>query len=147
MKLSEAIRLGAMSTRHETDRTFSYDGRAVCGTCAIGAAAFAVGITDILSGFTAGYSDGDFGVLAARFPLLNQIVEWPVQHSGRHAVGQIASHLNDRKYGWTREQIADWVETIELQTTPAASREEVGTKEHAVAPSVSASVMIELTQR
>lgn len=97
MRLSEAIRLGSMM-KPQCFRGFHRDG----GSCAIGAAADAIGIST------------DRWALRAAFPLLAEVnVVCPA--CGRNQmtlhVGMIP-HLNDF-HNWTRERIADWVETIE----------------------------------
>lgn len=96
MKLSEAIRLGAMLKPQAFGKLS--DG---VGTCALGAAEDAVG----MSWFAA----------------------WPLQHPAFTAgcpackyvpdvIDQATpAHLND-VHRWTREQIADWVESIEPST-------------------------------
>lgn len=104
MRLSEAIRLGSMlrpQIRNE------YSTRR--GSCAVGAACDALGI-------------GELGIAAAE-------MEWvkafdvdasgrihhrlcPVCGDGRPNTVNAITHLND-DHKWTREQIADWVQTIE----------------------------------
>lgn len=95
MKLSEAIRLGSMLGPQVFDGLFDGNG----GACAIGAAYLAIGqIT---------------GPLRDHFPwashMTNQCPACP--HRGL-INGAVVAHLNDHHY-WTREAIADWIETIE----------------------------------
>lgn len=98
MKLSEAIRLGAM-LRPQTFGHYSDE----VGTCAIGAVFQAVG-----SDMGVGLSDdmGNQLDVANRSPC-------PVlgcEHD--HVNHATIPHLND-DHRWTREQIADWVQAIE----------------------------------
>ena len=110
MKLSEAIRLGAM-LRPQTKVGYFVNK----GSCAIGAAAEAVEA----SGFDrVGSSWRVVRLVADRWPWLMRIdlrsyVACTLTQQSRH--DQIA-HLNDG-HGWTRERIADWVATIETQET------------------------------
>ncbi len=99
MKLSEAIRLGAM-LRPQAFHT-EYDDE---GSCAIGAAFEAVGLRSFLE---AGLKDDqDPWVWSnhtfARCPACNK----------RDEVTSLIQELNDG-HRWTREAIADWVEIIE----------------------------------
>lgn len=114
MRLSEAIRLGAMLKPQAFGtfraRTATRDDGAFLGlriiesTCALGAAC------------DAGYKRSG----------IDQVHVWCPACSLRAGVLFHAMHLNDT-HRWTREQIADWVESIELQqavnaeaTTPQA---------------------------
>jgi hypothetical protein len=114
MKLSEAIRLGAMM--HPQGRMVLFDG---VRTCALGAALAAVGkldrdavIADIflswpwLHGMT-------FGELLVK-PQCLCFGDWAT-------VGDMIMMLNDA-VGWTRERIADWVETVERQMEDREAR-------------------------
>lgn len=103
LKLSDAIRLGAM-LKPQIQDNFWRDG----GTCALGAALDACGELK-------GDSDLELHLrVRALWPLVSVRVESPTD-SGvvRPLLYQIAD-LNDVD-GWTREQIADWVESIERQ--------------------------------
>ena len=108
MKLSEAIRLGAML---KPQANGGYAGE---GSCALLAAADALGIATVFD-VRAGRYLVDYVVLERRYPFLLDIVDSPV-HTFLRARAPIMRdviwHLND-SCGWTREQIADWVETIE----------------------------------
>lgn len=100
MNLSEAIRLGSMLK----PQTFgSYDSGD--GTCALEAAGNAAGV----SGRTRGGLD-----LVERFPVLmdGQLRKCPECGFAAVNFGQVIVHLND-SHRWTRERIADWVETVE----------------------------------
>jgi hypothetical protein len=111
VRLSDAIRLGAMTTRQAFNSYFVTDASGeVQKTCAIGAAAFAVGYV-----FTPGY-DCIPSVLR-RWPILNTKQFDPVEKRARILVSVIVD-LNDEHH-WSRGQIADWVATIEL---PIAER-------------------------
>ena len=115
MKLSEAIRLGAM-LRPQGFESFGLDlGNGQRVTCALGAAAEAIGSQSLTWQFYAVNNrevaedlDAVFGeILNARHR------RCPVKgcRTRRIPAGVIV-HLNDG-HRWTREQIAEWVETIE----------------------------------
>lgn len=101
MKLSEAIRLGAMIRPQGSGVYFSL-GR----SCALGAAFEACGATAYDEGFA---TSGDY-----LFSILRMWAPCPACVYDHHRLGFVVTHLNDH-HGWTREQIADWVETIEAQ--------------------------------
>jgi hypothetical protein len=97
LRLSEAIRLGAM-LRPQTFRTLLTDD----GACALGAALLAVGARQ------------DEAVRSAvdRWPWAC-IVSADCPQCGRsHTVFRVITHLNDR-HRWTRERIARWIAGIE----------------------------------
>lgn len=97
MKLSEAIRLGAMSCPQA--RGFARND-ATGGRCALGAALFAVG-TDTW----------DYTLALCQFPVTSDIARNPVTGEMAMLLSVIRC-LNDGEM-WTREQIAAWVETLE----------------------------------
>jgi len=115
MRLSEAIRLGAMlhpqrfgsyaTYRDERGRFCSSNApiATIAATCALGAAS-AAGLTT------------DDAIDSPRFtcPACN----W---HTQRLA---LVIHLNDR-HRWTRERIADWVESVERASYPVAESAEI----------------------
>lgn len=113
MKLSEAIRLGAM-LKPQGFGHIDND-----GTCALGAAYDALGkLND--KGFY-------YEQLMTVFPILRiaDRVACPVCHQPR-GMFQLATipHLND-DHLWTRERIADWVEQIEQQQEQQTTAEAV----------------------
>lgn len=102
MKFFQAIRLGAMLKPQGFGRLI--DGGA---TCAMGAALDACGVLGDVR------SNSEVVVAAAaRWPCVLQDVECPIDADAHGALVCIVVHLNDDHH-WTREQIADWVETIE----------------------------------
>ena len=115
MRFSEAIRLGAMLKPQAFGETFTGT-----RTCAIGAAKDAVGaLMSLFSSVAREYG----------WPTEKELKElvcptcrlaWP----NRKTPGVIA-HLND-DHRWTREQIADWVESIEAPPAVAAVDPPVG---------------------
>jgi hypothetical protein len=116
MRLSEAIRLGAMATGHATGTSLSNDGN----TCALGAALVAIGKATRL------YSNAFY-----YWPILNEQVFHPV--TGECLCMLSAVRILNDDHRWTREQIADWVQTVESERQQAdASPEAV----HAVAGTV-----------
>lgn len=97
MKLSETIRLGAMLGPQLRNGS-TLEGSS---SCALGAALLAMGT----------YLMGD---LYRQYPILKDAVTGPIQNGGRHPLDYWIVLLNDH-FQWTREQIADWVQTIEDQ--------------------------------
>ena len=95
LKLSEAIRLGAMSTK----QAFATWGDQE-STCAIGAAQVALGLHP---------GDGD---RLNRMLKDAAIVDLPCGHHER-PLGQAIIHLNDADR-WPRERIASWLEGLGL---------------------------------
>lgn len=115
IKLSEAIRLGAMLHPQGFERLFDHslsDGR-VMSSCAIGAALEAIGHSE-----TSEYME------LSKFPTawsMLPVSECPACLNNSHA-GTILStiaHINDT-HRWTREDIGRWVATVE-SLTPALS--------------------------
>lgn len=108
MKLSEAIRLGAMLRPQAFG--VSFDG---VGTCAWGAADEAMGVKvhPQMSRYpNCGTRRPEWSWTACG------MVSCPVCGVPYVASSIISLHLNDF-HKWTRERIADWVETIEPQET------------------------------
>ena len=113
MRLSEAIRLGALLKPQAFEKLF--DGH---GTCAIGSAMDACG--DALSAYFCNAIQDE--IIHQRWPVLGQAgVRCPacwagqyVEHGSSDNVLCNITTLNDRHY-WTREQIAEWVATLEPQ--------------------------------
>lgn len=113
MRLSEAIRLGSMLKPQAFDY-YAFDG----GTCALGAAAEACSI----DARTVGQVD------IAR---LSEQHEWSLEkfyevpcpvcdvNHGDCDDENVIAHLND-VHRWTRERIADWVETVENKQAATA---------------------------
>jgi len=120
MKLSEAIRLGAKLRPQCKSSFFSFEstpkGVSCKGSCALGAA---------YEGYYGTRGDGSpetiSDSLSKRFPVLHRVVDEQLvpdcikREHGLHLVNNVIASLNDYK-GWTREQIADWVEGIENGT-------------------------------
>lgn len=104
MKLSEAIRLGAMM-KPQAFEDYLDEGN----TCAMGAALDAIGQLD------SDHCDSEY------FPLVDvAVTRCPICRL-RTAAGNVSStifHLND-DHKWTRERIADWVATIEAKEVAA----------------------------
>lgn len=100
MRLSDAIRLGAM-LRPQTREDYFADG----GSCALGAA------FEAAKGYTR--SEQMNFVECIEFPILGVPASCPVcNRDTEDEAASVVVHLNDRHF-WTREAIADWVETIE----------------------------------
>lgn len=114
MRLSEAIRLGAMLKPQGFGDLWTGGVRAVEGrlvdtpvhSCALGAAWDALGC---------GWRDPLKDPPPAICAFLNQPAICPSCFLRRRAnLGQIVAHLNDH-HRWTRERIADWVESQEAR--------------------------------
>lgn len=116
MKLSEAIRLGSM-LKPQAFGMISHDG----GTCAIGAAYDAVGIDIFHLRDSLPIAERAM-VVYGKLPMLQTASECPVC-GYLLEVGFVLTHLNDH-HRWTREQIADWVETVELAVTERSAEPE-----------------------
>jgi hypothetical protein len=108
MRFSDAIRLGAM-LRKQAYRSFLNEHGD--GTCAIGAALEAVkGKRWLRSVIKSDKSSRE--IVAETFPEALPIVANPVNPSGAPSqLYVIVAYLNDTEK-WTREQIADWVDTV-----------------------------------
>lgn len=113
MKLSTAIRIGSLTTRQIHFKP--NDGKN--GYCAVGAALFAIGEVVCPLRY--------FQIAEKKFPLIKILVLDPKSHEQR-SMSTIIWQLNDF-FGWTREQIADWVEEIEniQETTEVQPSREV----------------------
>lgn len=96
MRLSEAIRLGSMLGPQAFHQYETDDG----ATCALGAASVAVGNGAAYLGFFLEHEK-----------LLGGKATCPACRVDSLVVSVIV-HLND-EHRWTREAIADWVETVE----------------------------------
>ncbi len=127
MRLSEAIRLGAMMKPQGFGEPLSLNGHATCG---FGAAVDAIGMPtrDVLEGeYVTNGRAGGFAkrgckalIIPAEWnPFLEEFHLCPscsaVSGNGMTRNGlQAITHLNDF-HRWTRERIANWVELQELQ--------------------------------
>jgi hypothetical protein len=116
MKLSEAIRLGSM-LKPQAFNELAADGK----TCALGAAYEAVGMAIDARWGTQEEIQQRKARIRAEFPLIYQSDLAFVAPCGCLGgtlhftdVGAAIIHLNDH-HRWSREQIADWVATIEPQ--------------------------------
>jgi hypothetical protein len=100
LKLSEAIRLGSML------KPQGFEGMSGGTSCAIQAAVEAAG----------GDSDFMYSEAEERFPIIKALPACPVccgaWHQFTGSEMWALYHLNDH-HRWTREQIADWVESVE----------------------------------
>jgi hypothetical protein len=107
MKLSEAIRLGAMM------KPQAFNGDDTQGSCALAAAAEACGM--------ARNDEGNipYSALSRTFPVLTQCVDSPVPLFAGCDVEELIWRLNDCAC-WSRERIADWVATIEAEQVESA---------------------------
>jgi hypothetical protein len=119
MKLSEAMRRGSMMGPQIAWKLFGPDD----SSCAMGAAFKGVGISSKGTVFDLiGIGYQIFPILqvhpAPPVPLHPCPVDWCTAKTD--TMWSIIVDLNNN-HGWTREQIADWVETIERQHEPEQS--------------------------
>ena len=130
--LSEAIRLGA-TLRPQARRSYFLSVRGVISSCALGAAAEACGVDVKFCEFSGVLSYNPVNLQAMidkRFPILLALAQDPrLNDGGMVTLMDLVLKLNDAE-GWTRNQIADWIETIERQqerevAAPEPVREEV----------------------
>lgn len=108
MRLSEAIRLGAMLKPQKFGPP-SHQLKYETETCALAGVAEVIGEQNLN---VCGWNK--------RWPVLKQQRFCPacVMNGNKpDVVTGVITHLNDR-HRWTREQIADWVETIESAAVP-----------------------------
>lgn len=112
MRLSEAIRLGAM-LRPQTTGAIYKRGK----SCAWGAAWEAVGGN--IEHWTQNGSISSHSICEQYWPELNRKVAHPLINDDRndYNLASIIESLNDNPNCWTRERIADWVASIEVQQT------------------------------
>jgi hypothetical protein len=154
MKLSEAIRLGAMMRPQSFSGLYEEHSRGILGlttqretSCAIGAAYEAAGVTpvtetakkgDVLGGFRGQISIAQGGETLIVYPdpwyaFTQTVRACPVcSKEDALTISRMIPHLNDH-HRWTRERIADWVETIERERQQA---DEAATPTNAVASPV-----------
>lgn len=110
LRLSDAIRIGAMLRP-----------RGVCAlleagrTCALGAALDAIGYYRPEQSYVGCLSSAEWRQLSARWPLLAMDVRSPADGHERQLSDTII-YLND-SHEWSRERIADWVESLERQSS------------------------------
>lgn len=109
MRLSEAIRIGAM-LRPQTRNDYYRDG----GSCAIGAACEAAGIRfietpDLVEAF------GPYWFMVGARLDCPACPETFIGGTSTSSRGRTITHLNDF-HGWTRERIADFVELHEIDS-------------------------------
>ncbi len=107
LTLSEAIRLGSMNRPQGFYNLLTAEG----GTCALGAALDAVG--QLNAAATSLLLTGDAPQLDQWEPP-NQTQHCPACGGTSIHLSWMIAHLNDTER-WTREQIADWVETLEAK--------------------------------
>jgi hypothetical protein len=119
MRLSEAIRLGSMMN----PQGFGWFSRGQ-QTCAIGAAHKAIGgFKNVPEEWAAVLS-----VASAECPACSHV---RITDANSRAGGAIIVHLNDY-HRWSRERIADWVESVERAQTPQVETVSVPAQEQAV---------------
>lgn len=118
MRLSDAIRLGAMLKPQAVGTTKGDGGQ----SCALQAACESVGVASIW----------DIQACYAAFPVLMDWAQCP-ECRDTFMLDATVIHLNDEHH-WTRERIADWVQTLEAPA-PALSSEAATPRSVAIDPS------------
>jgi hypothetical protein len=115
MKLSEAIRFGGYGRPQCKWNLISYhkDGNQYC---AIGGALSYAGLKD---------HELAYDAMSVLFPVVWVTCSAPMTESTleRTTVYRFITHANDI-LGWSRDKIADWVETIEMEEEAKAKAEE-----------------------
>jgi hypothetical protein len=123
MPLSQAIRLAAMSTEPVHGPAYRTDGGRVCGTCAIGAVMYAIHGDAAVEKSGGCVTTAIRAAMSERWPWTAAYTLGPKLPRGGYVHGAVrpitdvmgimlALFENER---WTREQIADWVESLERQ--------------------------------
>ena len=118
MRLSDAIRLGAMLAPQGFGayiHQFMGDDQT---SCALGAAARAIDSQAVEVDEVVEALDAAFGTLLNTTRRRCPVNEHGVKCGVRRVTANVITHLND-DHRWTREQIADWVETLEPPVSPA----------------------------
>lgn len=114
IQLSEAIRLGAMVVP-QTHVGWT-DGNTACAMMSAVVAIKGIGYARMMDALFGedGYRDQIEAELQVMFPLAAKLAVHPESRLVKDRVSSIIISLNDDRK-WSREQIADWVETIEKQ--------------------------------
>jgi len=122
MRLSEAMRIGA-SWSKSIRLVWKRDD----GTCALGAAY--EGTFGTIKGALGTHPLEESVRLKAEYRILSRgAAECPVSNMCpkdlTNTVMQMIAHLNDN-HDWSREKIADWIETLEPKPEPKPAEEEL----------------------
>ena len=101
MKLSEAIRMNGMTKPQGFENESFYSNVA---PCALGGALLSIGRPQT------------YLALFDSWPWITAVTNCPCEHCtfACYRVAEAIWHLNDQ-HAWTRQQIANWVETVEPQ--------------------------------
>ena len=125
MRLSEAIRLGAMTTGSGKYTYIKQDTDGVLRTCALGAAMYACGFVTNGIGMHGEGLCAVVGAVEITWPFIyNRPMNIPKEfydlrgQSVGLTINTVLIVLNDAG-NWTRERIADWVESEERAYEPA----------------------------
>jgi hypothetical protein len=131
MKLSEAMRLGATLAPQIKGIRHTIEG----GACALGQSELAVGQKYKFDRYgkvdTTCISDGSYRCAEVYWTILDTATRHPI-HGRELKVAYIIADLNN-DYGWTTNQIADWVETQENAMEQAKSLPAVSPASEALA--------------
>lgn len=57
-----------------------------------------------------------FSALSLKLPGVNETVKYPCKCGVAGRLWDVIQHLNDKHNEWTRERIADWVESLDVDT-------------------------------
>lgn len=118
MKLSEAIRAGAKMRPQSFGRMFGFTEGDAYGSCALG------GAFESLCGVPHFDEHKMTGFLTQRFPILDARAEIPT-HPGVPCSLRLGIMMLNDNSKWSREAIAEWVETVENSLEKAAQKPEV----------------------
>ena len=118
MRLSEAMRLGSMVVPPIRGPIFDRTGGVICGACAIGAAMYAAGSEEDRTRWMSYCLVSD---AESFWPWTRRRIAHPIRSEDYWDVLGIVIDLFE-EYGWSREQIADWVESVEAAQASEASQ-------------------------
>lgn len=111
MKLSEAIRIGSKQTKKTVGQYIARDSDGDDVACAVGAACYAVGFKSNDTRCIISFFEDTFPILKG-FAWGSCCWICGVSEERLFNLSTMIFHLNDM-HDWSREAIAEWVETIE----------------------------------
>ena len=113
MTLSDAMRLGAAMVPQAFGDTFVRNGQTIVAACAWSSVSIGLGFPSI-----------DVIGIYRRFPELHKTLPCPEcdksgYFGGMPTLEELITHMND-DHRWTREQIADWIDSLKPENEHAA---------------------------
>lgn len=114
MTLSDAMRLGAAMVPQAFGDTFVRNGPIIVAACAWSSVSIGLGFFDVVE-------------MYRRYPELHKTMRCPAcdktgYFGGLPPLEELIVHLND-DHRWTREQIADWIDTLTFTENENATEE------------------------